>query len=309
LAGDVGVFHWNSATMRVFLADLIAVGKPPANWKDEDVGKIAGAICRVGGTDWPWDLKKKGGAAVEAAISRWPSGARRRVAPAAVAEWKKLDYRHQRDVALKLLERLGGAEVEKLKAEFAAASKQLEKLKAELAAKARDRAFREMTEILERIAPLQRLVLDYDLDENRLRPVKHHLKLCLGLEKEWADEARRLEAVKKAIESLLEKPGFGSLANNTHKPRFPEELAVHFLPQLKKTERAAVERLLIARGRRLDPKRHWQESLLLAELLTGVAGDAARAFLPRLVERRRKAGAPRWQLDYLEKFARASRAK
>jgi hypothetical protein len=309
LAGDVGLFHWDSKAMDLFLRDLIAVGKPPADWKDQDVRILARAICRVGGADWPWDLQRKGRAEVERAISRWSPEARKRLAPAAVAAWKRLKYRHQRDVALKLLQNLGGVEVERLVREIAAAREELKRLKARFKKRAAAHDYSGMQAVLAATVPHQKLALDFELNENRLRLVRRDLKLCLQLEKTWDNRKKRLDAVRESIESLLEKPDSAGLPGKARKPRFGEELATHFLPQLREDEQRQIEKLLIARGEKLDPKVHWRQSLLLAELLTGVAGKATREFLPRLIARRRKAGAPRWQLDYLEKFARAATGK
>ncbi len=311
LAGDVGVFHWDSAGMRVFLKDMLVLRKAPEKWTGADLVKVACALCRAGASDWPWDRQKQGRAEVEAAIEKWPEKTRLRVAPVAVKAWKKLTYRHQRDVALKLLKSIGGAEVDKLGRDFAAAEAELKRLKAEFKKRAAAHDYDGMRKILDAVAPHQKLVLSYEFSESEVKRINRDLGLCQALEKIWGNEKERLKDVKKTVRSLISGKPFDhpDLPDSDHKPRFVEELATHFLPRLKEAEKREVEKLLVARGEKLDPKTDWQASLVLAELLTGVAGKDARKFLPELVRRRRAAGAPERQLKYLEKFLRTAKRK
>jgi hypothetical protein len=124
------------------------------------------------------------------------------------------------------------------------------------------------------------------------------LERCVALEDAFDDPARRLalleEQVPAAIAAGLDLP------NNRYRPRYPKELDEHFFPRLTEPERRRIEALVIEVARRLDPEEDWDDSLVASEILAGVGGRAAAAFLPDFLARRRSR--PPWQVDFHRAF-------
>ena len=95
------------------------------------------------------------------------------------------------------------------------------------------------------------------------------------------------------------RSGLG-LANSKARPRFALDLREHFLPRLSEDDQRRIERLLLALARGLDPEKDWRQSLLIAEMLVGVAGEDTLTFMPGFLERREDR--PAWQVQLLRAF-------
>ena len=295
---DAGLDPRGLDKVQDYLRRMQILERDPATWSEDDKAAVAEVLALEPCAPYK-ELQDGGKAKLLALVGGWPEAVRVDLGPRAVAAWKALEYRFQRDKARPVLFALDVPEVEALAGRLAEAEASVEAAKERLETLRDAGDYAGLLAVFEEVAPDQALVLDYALVENQTQHWVPAARRLAALEAVMHDPAAREALLTTQIRETV-REGTG-LPNQHLRPRYNAEVVERFVPRLTAAERERVETVLLELARPLEAGDDWQQVLLVAELLSGFGGERARAFFPTLLGR--SARSPQWQREHLQRFA------
>ncbi len=281
----------HAAMMTVLLSD-------PASWGVAEKDVVVQALLREPSLPFR-ELKKGATERLRQLIEAWPEAVHEEFGPRVVEGWMNVEYRHVRDGLRPVVAALRGDAVEAWKEKVEEAKARVEEAKQKLGALAGTGGYAEMLAVLEAARPYQAVMLDYALGDDRTKFWVPAARRLAALTAAWDEPSARMDLLLAQVQETIGSRS--GLPNSSVKPRYNEELGSRFAPRLSEAEKERVETLLLEIAEPLNRKDHWQEILLVGELLSVFGAERAQVFFPTLL--RRSGASPKWQRDHLHAFA------